>query len=550
MEIGNAVRRPKGSVSPNKLRLKLLRIQKKKKEGEETETVCSSFSNEKSELDDQAHDSSCKDVGVIDPETSTVTSNDVTCPDSSLMVHNPSPRKDEDNGRNLNGLNQNRSQEEGYYPEHDSGQENGSMSGFDFQRSSQHRVILPPFSKPAPSKWDDAGKWIPTAAPGDNQIRNKYKTGNCQPQVVPLVPKKSAFTHGSRQSSIPTKVVTEVAERRAFVAEEVDTKRIDLSHAKKDTNIPKFCFSPAVSCPLQKTGNWGIESYPCADEFGDSYSKPSVLAEVPVSDSTINFSRHDSTASINGSTTLIPPPSTVRSISMRDMGTEMTPIASQEPSRTGTPVRATTPTRSPVSSRSSTPGRVAPASSLSKAASSVSGQQIELPKKELSEKELQMKTRKEIAALGAQLGKMNIAAWASKEEEEKDASTSLKTTHIEQTPKNVIQTRAAAWEEAEKAKFMARYKREEIRIQAWENHQKAKAEAEMRRTEVEIERMRGRAHEKLMNKLAATRQKAEEKLAAAEAKRNHQAAKSAQKAEYIRRTGRIPSSFSCSGWCC
>ena len=46
-----------------------------------------------------------------------------------------------------------------------------------------------------------------------------------------------------------------------------------------------------------------------------------------------------------------PPTSNVRSNSMRDMGTEMTPIASQEPSRIGTPLRATTPsTRSPINS--------------------------------------------------------------------------------------------------------------------------------------------------------------------------------------------------------
>ncbi|KAK6116583.1 hypothetical protein DH2020_049689 [Rehmannia glutinosa] len=37
------------------------------------------------------------------------------------------------------------------------------------------------------------------------------------------------------------------------------------------------------------------------------------------------------------------PKSVVRSICLRDMGTEMTPIASQEPSRSATPVRATTP---------------------------------------------------------------------------------------------------------------------------------------------------------------------------------------------------------------
>lgn len=136
---------------------------------------------------------------------------------------------------------------------------------------------------------------------------------------------------------------------------------------------------------------------------------------------------------------------------MRDMGTEMTPIASQEPSRTGTPVRANTPIRSPTSSRPSTPSRSAPASSPPNPPSD------QLDPNKLSEKELQMKTRREIMVLGTQLGKMNIAAWASKEEEDKDASTSLKTVAAEHPSKNVIETRAAAWEEAEKAKYMARY---------------------------------------------------------------------------------------------
>lgn len=137
---------------------------------------------------------------------------------------------------------------------------------------------------------------------------------------------------------------------------------------------------------------------------------------------------------------------------MRDMGTEMTPIASQEPSRTGTPVRATTPMRSPNSSQPSTPTRAAPSSTLT----DLHGDNLNFNKNELSEKELQMKTRREIMVLGTQLGKMNIAAWASKEEEDKDASTSLKLKGTEQPAKGVIDARAAAWEEAEKAKYMAR----------------------------------------------------------------------------------------------
>lgn len=68
-------------------------------------------------------------------------------------------------------------------------------------------------------------------------------------------------------------------------------------------------------------------------------------------------------------------------------------------------------------------------------------------------------------------------------------------------------------------------------------------------SQVEVERMRAHAHDKLMNKLAAAKHKAEEKRALAEARRDQQAARTARQAEFIRRTGHIPSSFSCWNWC-
>lgn len=60
--------------------------------------------------------------------------------------------------------------------------------------------------------------------------------------------------------------------------------------------------------------------------------------------------------------------------------------------------------------------------------------------------------------------------------------------------------------------------------------------------------MSTRAHDKLMKKIAAVRLKAEEKLAAAESERNRQGTKTEKQANYIRRTGQMPSSFSCCGW--
>ncbi|XP_031122866.1 uncharacterized protein LOC116025681 isoform X2 [Ipomoea triloba] len=42
-------------------------------------------------------------------------------------------------------------------------------------------------------------------------------------------------------------------------------------------------------------------------------------------------------------------------------------------------------------------------------------------------------------------------------------------------------TTSAAWGEAEHGKYMARYKREEAKIQAWEDDERTKAEMEMQR---------------------------------------------------------------------
>ncbi|KQJ88593.1 uncharacterized protein At3g61260 isoform X2 [Brachypodium distachyon] len=189
------------------------------------------------------------------------------------------------------------------------------------------------------------------------------------------------------------------------------------------------------------------------------------------------------------------------SVCLRDMGTEMTPIASKEPSRAATPLRASTPVdaRSPVSSRSSTPARAKP------------WQQQDLP----------------------------LAATVVRTPEPLHGGEAE--SHV--PSRNSLESRAAAWDEAERAKFTARYKREEVKIQAWENHEKRKAEMEMKKIEMKAEQMKARAQERLANKLAAARRVAEEKRASAEAMLNEGAARTSEKADYIRRTGHLPSSF-------
>ncbi|RWR72065.1 Remorin family protein [Cinnamomum micranthum f. kanehirae] len=216
----------------------------------------------------------------------------------------------------------------------------------------------------------------------------------------------------------------------------------------------------------------------------------------------------------------------LRSVCLRDMGTEMTPIASQEPSRTGTPLRATTPSlRSPISSRSSTPGRCRQGSQA----------------RESYQTSLKSSESKSEAIL---FSKTPPNSWSNREREVPDAHKIFVNSNLDQPGQpNSLETRAMAWDEAERAKYMARYKREEVKIQAWENHEKRKAEKEMKRIELKADRLKSRAQERLTNKLSSTRRIAEEKRANAEAKLNERAARTSERADYIRRTGHLPSSF-------
>ncbi|GKV14706.1 hypothetical protein SLEP1_g25537 [Rubroshorea leprosula] len=297
--------------------------------------------------------------------------------------------------------------------------------------------------KPTPSKWDDAQKWL------------------------------VGFSRGGEKNQSKTKPRNSNADDRRLIAP-VPQKEHDYSSGEDDE-------------VAQENGN----CVPIALQYGVETKK----VDCDESIWRINKPAESTTTS------------TVRSVSVRDMGTEMTPIASQEPSRTATPVRATTPAaRSPISSGSSTPVRF---------------QQGGI-------------------ATAEGRGEANAAARgisdARKIPEKNDSDQARKL--------SPLQSRAMAWDEAERAKYTARYKREEVKIQAWENHEKRKAEMEMKKMEVKAERLKARAQEKFTNKLAATRRIAEEKRANAEAKLNEKAVKTSERADYIRRTGHLPSSFS------
>ncbi|EOA39268.1 hypothetical protein CARUB_v10012274mg [Capsella rubella] len=369
---------------------------------------------------------------------------------------------------------------------------NASSSSFEFhrargERSNQNHGSRAYPSRQMPSKWNDAEKWIMSR---QNMVMRKNVQGNRMP--VRVVPDNAGYEHNK--------------------------SRMDSCQSTQIDGFEKFPnFVPSVPHPIL-TQEYGGNS------LIDQATQSNDLVD------TTKVSSHDNT-------TCGP---AIRSVCMRDMGTDMTPIPSQEPSRSVTPVDATTPLRSPTSSLPSTPrGGHQQESSLSQ-------DQSKNTRRELSEEEEKAKTRREIVALGVQLGKMNIAAWASKEEEEKNKRNG----DAEETQKIEFEKRATAWEEAEKCKHNARYKREEIRIQAWESQERAKLEAEMRRIEAKVEQMKAEAEAKIVKKIAMAKQRSEEKRALAEARKVRDAEKAVAEAQYIRETGRIPASGYkiCCGW--
>ncbi|OAY76028.1 Remorin [Ananas comosus] len=313
----------------------------------------------------------------------------------------------------------------------ESGQDNVSTNSFEFQRGErtvQHPVIGP-FIRNAPSKWNDAEKWIVN--------RNlMHSNPDALKKTIPQGPKS----------------------RQAIISNCLSIAYRPYEHNKFERNVRlQFFFCPAVT--------------------------------------------------------------SVESVLMKDAGTEMTPIGSQETSRIGTPIGAITPVLSPLCSMPSTP---------------------KCGISELSDNELQLRTRREIAALGLQLGKMNIASWASKDNPEISFQPN-ETADAEQNARRENEARAAEWEESQRSKCVARYKHEEFKIQEWESRQKAKFEAEMTRVEAQAEQMKARAQQKMAEKLAVTRRKAERKQAIAEARRSRRAARTATQVAWIRQTGRVPS---------
>ncbi|KHG19537.1 ATP phosphoribosyltransferase [Gossypium arboreum] len=350
-------------------------------------------------------------------------------------------------------------EDKGYY-------EISSSSGISFEfhkgngatnRGSHHRTGG--FGKPTPSKWDDAQKWLVGLSRG----RNKG-----QPETTP------------RNSN---------ADDRRLIAP-VPQKEQDCSSsegegsAAEETNGSAMAATAVAAVPSEYQDE--TKQVDCDESIWRINYKPA-----------------------NQNSTLV-----VRSVCVRDMGTEMTPAASQEPSRTATPIRAMSPSArnpTPITSGSSTPVRCRYGQACAESHQAGTTTSTD--------------AKGEHETNGAARGN------GSNGLHEQEPRIHENNNSDQVSKQNTLETRAMAWDEAERAKYMARAKPKD----PLDNFTVPLVNAE---------RLKARAKEKCAYKLAATRRIAEEKRANAESKLNEKAMRTSERRDYIRRTGHLPSSFS------
>ncbi|MCO5569940.1 hypothetical protein L7F22_023654 [Adiantum nelumboides] len=183
--------------------------------------------------------------------------------------------------------------------------------------------------------------------------------------------------------------------------------------------------------------------------------------------------------------------------SHRDIGTQMTPVGSSRhpsPHRSPQKERAMSPTRQNIPMRTPAP----------------------VPKGIIDMRRIApLKVERSHQATIYSVGTSFDSNWSSREEEEEEIGKGFRHLDLEDLKRDVLDARATAWKEATKLKLLAKYEREETKIQAWEELQAAKAAADLKKLEMKLERKRIQTRAKIANRLHAAHRKAEERRVAA-----------------------------------
>ncbi|KAJ4964223.1 hypothetical protein NE237_024162 [Protea cynaroides] len=323
--------------------------------------------------------------------------------------------------------------------------------------------------KSFPSKWDDAEKWLSNSSCHDSpaHVIKPPEASSFSKQNVVLNQKAGVFSEKSR-----------VAEEK--VSREASNFHGSLSVDHLDSSFNEVAASLLLKDKFTDNVDQIFPSFRCSEAIKEQF-----LFINPV---------HETMKDV--ATEVVP------EVQHRDIGTEMTPLGSSTTSRCQTPIKHSSPPRHNTPSTMSGPLGASNASTIDI---------TELQECHFAKLEL-----------GTQFDSV-VSNWSSREEEEEEVSKSLR--HFETgsgCPKNMTESRASAWEEAEKTKSCLRYQREEAKIQAWVNLQSAKAEAQSKKLEVKIQKMRSNLEEKLMKRMAMVHREAEEWRALAQLRHSEQ----------------------------
>ncbi|XP_039052611.1 uncharacterized protein LOC120194358 isoform X2 [Hibiscus syriacus] len=138
--------------------------------------------------------------------------------------------------------------------------------------------------------------------------------------------------------------------------------------------------------------------------------------------------------------------------------------------------------------------------------------------------------------------RVTMTRWSKKHRGARNTSKSSEI--VDDWRKKAVDTCTSTWDVTETGQSISQIKREEAKITTWENLQKAKAEAAIRKLEMKLEKKRSSSMDKIMNKLRSAQKRAQEMRSSMLANQAQQA-KTSHMALSFRRTHRMGSLSGC-----
>ncbi|CAI9115779.1 OLC1v1016773C2 [Oldenlandia corymbosa var. corymbosa] len=301
-----------------------------------------------------------------------------------------------------------------------------------------------------PSKWEDAERWIFSPVSGDSQVRHSVQQAQRRPKSKsgPLGPPGIAY-HNMYSPAAPV----------------FETRNVEHDVASSPFSAGVMM---ADGLPFQcnKGGYGGLGNFP-------AFLEPCMARSISIHGCSELISQSSlpgfQEEKLDGG---IPSDANVsRTISRRDMATQM----------------------SPESSKHSSPGRTSSFSPTTAILPIVEVQSVHNSRPEVRDVQVDEQ--------------VTMTRWPKKNRTRIPGRGSG---NSDDWKRKAVEIRTAGWDVSDTAKAISKLKREEAKINAWENLQKAKAEAAIRKLEMKLEKKRSSSMDRIMNKLRSAQKKAQE----------------------------------------